>query len=343
MNKNSSRLENDLHSSGKEHAVSMFRITTEKKRGKVILTVEGRLAAQGVSTFEQCWRELRGDSPQEKFSINLCGVTFIDAAGRALLKEIHREGGRLVADGCVDQFIVKEVVGSADGGKNKEEESGEGKQRGKGSHIIFYGLLFGRLLGSSASRAQDKPQGTTPPASGEVLRLTLDQAVATALKQNTTARVAVLTATQSEQDQKIALSQLLPQAEFGLSEEWQRVNILAQFGGTRIFPGLPGHVGPYSIFSAGPSVNGPLFDLTLFRRYQASRNAANASRAESLSTREQVILLVVSQYIGTLRSIADVQASQSRWTWHKRSITRPRICKKKGSARALIRCALTWS
>src|SRR5205814_7681207 len=99
---------------------------------------------------------------------------------------------------------------------------------------------------------------------------------------------------------------------FGLSEEWQRVNILAQFGGTRIFPGLPGHVGPYSIFSAGPSVYGPLFDLTLFRRYQASRNAAKASRAESLSTREQVILLVVSQYIGTLRSIADVQASQSR-------------------------------
>jgi outer membrane protein TolC len=53
-------------------------------------------------------------------------------------------------------------------------------------------------------------------------------------------------------------------------------------------------------------------DLTLFRRYQASRHAANASRADSLSTREQVILLVVSQYIGTLRSMADVQASQSR-------------------------------
>src|SRR5256885_7059320 len=74
----------------REHASLMFRITTEKRRGKVILTVEGRLAGQGVSTFEQCWRELRGDSPQEKFSIDLCGVTFIDAAGRALLKEIHR-------------------------------------------------------------------------------------------------------------------------------------------------------------------------------------------------------------------------------------------------------------
>jgi outer membrane protein TolC len=144
------------------------------------------------------------------------------------------------------------------------------------------------------------------------LRLTLDQAVTLALKQNTTAQIAVLTAAQSEQDKKIALSELLPQAQLGVTEQWQRVNILAQFGGTRIFPGFPGHVGPYSVFSAGPSFNGPIFDLTLFRRYQASRNAANASKAESLSTREQVVLLVVSQYIGTLRSIADVQASQSR-------------------------------
>ena len=38
----------------------------------------------------------------------------------------------------------------------------------------------------------------------------------------------------------------------------------------------------------------------------------SASKANSLSTREQVILLVVSQYIGTLRAVANVQASQSR-------------------------------
>jgi len=144
------------------------------------------------------------------------------------------------------------------------------------------------------------------------MRLTLDQAVSLALKQNTTAQIAVLTAAQSKQDQKIALSQLLPQAELGVTEQWERINILAQFGGTHVFQGFPAHVGPYSIFSGGPSFDGPLLDLTLFRRYQASRHAATASESDSLSTREQVILLVVSQYIGTLRSMADVQASQSR-------------------------------
>src|SRR6202171_6184556 len=72
------------------------------------------------------------------------------------------------------------------------------------------------------------------------------------------------------------------------------------------------HVGPFQVFQAGPSFGMPIFDLTLFRRYQAAGYLANASKADSLSTREQVILLVVSQYIGTLRNIADVQASQSR-------------------------------
>ena len=291
----------------------MLRVTTQKKRSKVLLTVEGRLAGESVSTLELCWRELRAASPSEKFAVDLCGVSFIDAAGKTLLKEIHRQGAHLVAQGCLNQATVKEITGEGKG----SDEQGQKKDT-KRSHIIFYIAFFSLLVVPALTRAQVQPQPQQQQsplpaqAPAGVMRFTLDQAVTLALKQNTTARVAVLTAAQSEQDQKIALSQLLPQADLGVSEEWQRANILAQFGGTRIFPGFPGHVGPYSIFSAGPSFSGPVFDLTLFRRYQASRHAANASRSDSLSTREQVVLLVVSQYIGTLRSIADVQASQSR-------------------------------
>jgi outer membrane protein TolC len=88
--------------------------------------------------------------------------------------------------------------------------------------------------------------------------------------------------------------------------------LVAEFGGRTPFPGFPKTIGPYQIFSAGPSVSAPVFDLTLWRRYQAAQNNLKASKANSLSTREQVVLLVVSQYIGTLRAVADVQASQSR-------------------------------
>jgi outer membrane protein len=301
-----------VHQTQPSPQIIMLRVTTQKKHSKVLLTVEGRLAGESVSTLETCWRELRGASPTEKFSIDLCGVSFIDAAGKTLLKEIHRQGGRLVAQGCLNQATVKEITGEAEGG-----ELGH-KKDSKRSHIIFYVAFFSLLLVPVLTPAQSQPQSqgqqNVLPATAPtgVMRLTLDQAVALALKQNTTAQIAILTAAESKQDQKIALSQLLPQAQLGVTEEWQRVNVVAEFGGTAIFPGIPGHFGPFSIFSAGPSFNGPLLDLTLFRRYQASRHSANASQSDSLSTREQVILLVVSQYIGTLRSMADVQASQSR-------------------------------
>jgi outer membrane protein len=292
----------------------MFRITTQKKRSKTLLTVEGRLAGESVSTLEQCWRELHGGSPSEKFSVDLCGVSFIDAAGKTLLKEIHRQGGRLVAQGCLNQETVKEITGEAE-----RSEQADTKKDPKRSHIIFYIAFFSLLVFPALTPAQPETQPQSPQrqsslpaeAPAGVMRLTLDQAVSLALKQNTTAQIAVLTAAQSQQDQKIALSELLPQVQAGVTEQWERLNLVAQFGGKRI-PGFAGHVGPYPIFSAGPSFNGQVFDLTLFRRYQASRDAAKASRADSLSTREQVILLVVSQYIGTLRSIADVEASQSR-------------------------------
>lgn len=286
--------------------VSMLRVTTEKKRGKTVLNVEGRLAGPWVAALEQCWRELRTSEPQEKFNVNLCAVSFIDAAGKVLLKEIHRQGGHLIAEGCLNQAVVREIV-SGEGPGN----TGKGR---KGSHIIFYIALFSLFLSPLLTEAQGTSKQSTLPGNSptELLRLTLDQAVALALKQNPTAQIAILQAAQSEQDKNIARADLLPQVNAKISDEAQKVNLLAEFGGRTPFPGFPKTLGPYQVFSAGPSVGATVFDLTLWRRYQAAQSTVGASKATSLSTREQVILLVVSQYIGTLRAVANVEASQSR-------------------------------
>ena len=287
----------------------MLRITTEKKRGKIFLSVEGKLSGPWVAALEHCWRELHAASPQEKFHVNLCGVSFIDAAGKVLLKEIHRQGGQLIAEGCLNQAIVHEIVASEKKGANVSA-----KERPKRSHIIFYAIFLSLTLGSTLTHAQDTNKQSALPgnAPAQVLRLTLDQAVGLALKQNPTAQIAILQAAQSEQDKNISRADLLPQANARISDEAQKVNLLAQFGGRTPFPGFPKTLGPYQVFSAGPSFGAPVFDLTLWRRYQAARDTASASKATSLSTREQVILLVVSQYIGTLRAVANVEASQSR-------------------------------
>jgi outer membrane protein len=288
-----------LLSSGK--AGTMLRITIEKKRSKTVLSVEGRLAGPWVGTLEQCWRER---VPGEKFNVDLCGVSFIDAAGKVLLKEIHQQGGKLIAEGCLNQAIVQEIEGGA------QKPGCWGKK--KGSHIIFYVAFFSLLVAPKFAHAQGSPGQNPLPGAAPTgtLKLTLDQAVSLALKQNPTAQIAILTAAESVQDKNAARAALLPQASLNVTDSVERINLQAFLG--KKIPGFPQHGGPFQVFSAGPGFSAPIFDLTLFRRFQAARETANASKADSLSTREQVILLVVSQYIGTLRAVANVQASQSR-------------------------------
>jgi outer membrane protein len=298
-----------MHLIAAEERLDMLRITTEKKRGRTVVSVEGRLSGPRVAMLEQCWRELRAGSPDEKFHVNLCGVTFIDNAGKVLLKAIHSEGGQLIAEGCLNQAIVKEITAEAKGTTEK---------RTKGPSFFFYILFFSFLLAAKPGFAAPQQNTAQSPAqtsnpnqvSTEPLKLTLEQSVALALKQNTTAQIAILQAAQSEQDKNISRAALLPDAELQVSDQARRQNIVAGFG-TKI-PGIPEHSGPFQIFNAGVGFGASIFDLTLWRRYQAAKELAAAQKATSYSTREQVILLVVSQYIGTLRAVANVTASKSR-------------------------------
>ena len=287
----------------------MLRITTETKRGKTLITIEGRVAGQQVGTLEQCWRELYGNSPKAKYVINLCEVSFIDKGGKMLLQEMHRLGAELQAQGCLNEAIVEEIA------KTGEEAAEKHVKKTKGAPIIFYLLLCG-LIGVPAARAQQNLSQLTGPAPTQVLRITLEQAVSLVVKQNPTEQIGLITAAEAEQDKNVSRAALLPQIDLKTSEAYQRQNLQALFGGKPIInvPGqkLPGHIGPYALFSVGPGFSTPIFDFSLWKQYQASRSSLDAARANSNSTREQVILLVVSQYIGAIRNVADVIASQSR-------------------------------
>ena len=150
-------------------------------------------------------------------------------------------------------------------------------------------------------------QDTTP------LRLTLRDAVRLALSQNPQVQIANVSLAQSQQDQSIARSGLLPQASMQAFEQTRRFSVPAQFGFPH-FPGfpLPGHIGPFEIYQGGPVVSAPVFDLTLWRRWQASKQGVGQTRAQSQGVREQIATLVVSQYLGSLRAAADVKAAKSR-------------------------------
>jgi outer membrane protein len=166
-------------------------------------------------------------------------------------------------------------------------------------HIISMAALL-VVVGAGPVRAQEKPP----------LKLTLPEAVRMALRQNPEVQIANLNVAESREDYSIARSALLPQVSLGASDAVTRRNLEAFIG--RRIPGFPQHVGPFQTFQAGPGFSAPVFDLTLWRRLEASSHNVTGTRAQELTVREQTTLLVVSQYLGCLRAAADVQAAQSR-------------------------------
>jgi len=147
-------------------------------------------------------------------------------------------------------------------------------------------------------------------ATAQPLQLNLHQAIELALKQNPSVQIAGLNLAESQKDSAIARSALLPQADFNVSDRAIRANIRAGIGLT--IPGVPEAVGPFQVFQAGSNFSAPVFDLSLWRRWQASRKNILSADAQRQSVREQIVLLVVSQYLASLHAGAQVAASQSQ-------------------------------
>lgn len=157
--------------------------------------------------------------------------------------------------------------------------------------------------------AQQSPPQSSPSVSSTV-QLNLWQAVQMALKQNPSVQIAVLNLAESHEQSNIALSQLLPQADFNVSDRAMRENVQANIGLS--IPGVPKAVGPFQVFQFGSDFSAPIFDLSLWREWQSSRKNISSADAQRLSVREQIVLLVVSQYLDCLRSAAEISAAQAQ-------------------------------
>jgi anti-anti-sigma regulatory factor len=86
----------------------MLKITTRREAGALVFQLEGKLAGPWVQELERCWRS----APARQSRVDLSSVTFIDADGKALLGQMHREGAELVASGCLNKCIVEGIIDS---------------------------------------------------------------------------------------------------------------------------------------------------------------------------------------------------------------------------------------
>jgi outer membrane protein len=163
--------------------------------------------------------------------------------------------------------------------------------------------------------AQDGDQQllTRPP----VLQLTLKQAVQLALAPEGSTRVKL-----AEEDLKQAESRadesraaLLPDFEGSIQYQNETVNLRAfgiDFPKIPI-PGfvIPSFVGPFSVLDARASVDQTVFDFSTIRRYQASKVAVEATKADNEGTSNQVTDQVARAYLAGLRAQASLDTQRA--------------------------------
>jgi len=258
----------------------MLRITVLESDQATTFKLEGKLTGPWVQELERSWSAAAAG---QAVVIDLADVSYIDCAGKDLLARIHHSGAQLVARSPLNRCIIDEIM-----------------RAGKTALMMCAVVL--------AAAAAARAQATDP------LRLTLTDAVKMALGQNPQVQIANLNVAESQENQKLALAGLLPQANLQVLEHTERLAVAPLFGIQHLPPSfpLPGHLGPFEVYQGGPTFSAPVFDLTLWRRWQASKEGVNTSRAQNQGVREQLTELVVSQYLGSLRASADVKAAQSR-------------------------------
>jgi len=263
------------------------------------LKLEGRLSGPWVAELEKCWQRMTG-APRRPLTVDLEGVTFIDEAGKNLLQHMAEQGAALKAAAPLTRCICDQIRE-----RHRAFHDAVTALLGKRQAIIVLLLPLLLLLTSVPTHAQAAtPAGDTP------VRLTLREAVQMALKQNPTVQIALLNTAQANEDKNIARAALLPQVGGQAYWRYQRLNTAALIGG--VSPSFPSVIGPFQIVQGGPTYSASIFDLSLWRRLQASRAAVRGSQAQQMGVREQIVLLTVSQYLAVLRSSADVKAAQSR-------------------------------
>lgn len=89
----------------------MLRITAKDRRRVLIFRLEGRLEGPWVFELEECWRRMMDRPSRPTIRVDLTGVTYIDAVGKARLADMRNQGAEFIAGDCLTKGVVDELVG----------------------------------------------------------------------------------------------------------------------------------------------------------------------------------------------------------------------------------------
>ena len=87
----------------------MLRITVQNSGGAPTVHLDGKVAGDWVKELEHVWDGLSIGGQATHTTLDLSGVSFVDADGKRLLFAMQRQGAKLEEPQPLVQFILSEV------------------------------------------------------------------------------------------------------------------------------------------------------------------------------------------------------------------------------------------
>jgi outer membrane protein TolC len=285
---------------------SMLKICFSETPSEERWILHGRLAAPSVRELRTTWKKNHRRDTQRGCIVDLNEVTFIDKSGMRLLRMLAREGAQFTASGIYTKHIIEQL--------NARRKSGVSNLLG-GLFSGFLAILLSLLISAPAAKAQNQPvNGSVPsgPASDQIIRLTLRDAVNMALKYNLGTIESGENAQIVRGQRMLALSNLLPQVSAGASENVQQVN-LATFGFNKLkIQGIPTVIGPFSYSSVDASISQTLFSFESIQRFRAARTAEQAAQLSYQDILDVVTLTVGNAYLQIIEAGSRIEAQEAQ-------------------------------
>ena len=88
----------------------MLRITVHDNPRTLTFQLEGSVAGPCLRELETCWKGALARRGNAILRVDLTGATFIDAAGKACLAALHRQGAEFIAADCLMKAVVAEIT-----------------------------------------------------------------------------------------------------------------------------------------------------------------------------------------------------------------------------------------
>jgi len=284
----------------------MLKITFNETPAEERWILEGRLTQPSVRELRMTWKKNHRRDTQRACIVDLNGVMFIDKSGMRLLRMLAREGAQFAAGGIYTKHIIEQL--------NARRKSGLSNLLG-GLFAGFLPILLSLLIGAPAAKAQNQPvNGSVPsgPASDQIIRLTLRDAVNMALKYNL-GTIESGENTQIARGQRLlALSNLLPQVSASASENVQQVNLATRGLNGLKARGIPTVVGPFSYSSVDASISQTLFSFESIQRFRAARTAEQAAQFSYQDILDVVTLTVGNAYLQIIEAASRIEAQEAQ-------------------------------